>query len=205
MSRIAISGECVQLYMGMAQTECQWLCRATLCAGHMQLDKAWLLDPSSSDKCEALNVWHILSTDPEDSYFTTSHFRASALRTVLAVTRSQMGALSSSAPSALPAAMRPLQAAVAAAEQHGGLKGTLQAAAQQLLADIDKEVARCTAARKPLVCPALMKRTPLKLLNPRFEADFSKWKDYDPDRERAEYQEYKRMAAKEQRGAFCLA
>jgi hypothetical protein len=69
---------------------------------------------------------------------------------------------------------------------------------------MDAEVARCAGCRRPLTCAKMKRTTARKLLNPKFEMGFDRQKNYDPDRERAEFKQYKRMARKEQRGALLV-
>lgn len=61
------------------------------------------------------------------------------------------------------------------------------------------------STRKPLVQSSRLRAPPAREFNPRFEEDFAKGHDYDPDRERAEGRKLKKLHAKEKRGElwFC--
>lgn len=81
-----------------------------------------------------------------------------------------------------------------------GLRGNLQKEATSLLNDMRARSSVVTVDRQPLVNPAMKGIRQQKLFNPRFEVDFDKGRDYDPDRERAEQRKDKRTFTKEQRG-----
>jgi len=57
-------------------------------------------------------------------------------------------------------------------------------------------------SRKPLFSSGISRPPVVKQFNPRFEDDFVKGKDYDPDRERAEERKLKKQIRKEERGAI---
>ena len=60
------------------------------------------------------------------------------------------------------------------------------------------------SARRPMVGKATSLTRgapPVKEFNPRFEDGYTKGRDYDPDRERAEQRKLKRQVSKEKRGA----
>lgn len=181
---------------------------ATLCCGHMQLAKGWLAEPtpapkgSSQSPVDPLATWQCLSTDPSDPYFASPAFRAAALQTVLCLVAGQAAALQVCAPESLPAALLPLERGLTSVARHGAVAGSLRAGAKTLLEDMRAAAAASVTARRPLARASLMQKVPQKLLNPKFEMELDKHKDYDPDRERSEFNQYKRMAAKEQRGAL---
>jgi hypothetical protein len=149
-------------------------------------------------------VQHILSLSTSDPHFLSPGFREEAFNTVLALATGQLSAAETCAPAGLPAAILPLQRALRRVCKHGHVARGSKAAAVQLLQTMDAAVAVCVDRRRPLVCAAMAKATAIKLLNPKFEMGFDQQKNYDPDRERAEFKQYKRMARKEQRGALLL-
>jgi Nop14-like family len=184
-------------------------CRATLCSGHAQLSQRWLASAKpdvTSATCSSnglpLSVWKCLALDRSDPYWSSAAFRTSALQTVLQLCRGQLEALQASAQESLPAAMAPLCRALQLLTEHGAVAPTLRRRCKELLADVDQAAAEAVASRRPLVNSALMRKAPRKLYNPKFEMGYDKRRDYDPDRERSEFKQYKRMASKEQRGAL---
>jgi len=80
------------------------------------------------------------------------------------------------------------------------VRGVL-AQAQALRADLAAASEAAVTRRRPAVCAAMSAAKPQKLFNPRYEVDFDKGRDYDPDRERAEERRERRAVHKEMRGA----
>ncbi|GAX76160.1 hypothetical protein CEUSTIGMA_g3604.t1 [Chlamydomonas eustigma] len=58
------------------------------------------------------------------------------------------------------------------------------------------------ASRAPLVRSSQLQNTVAREYNPRFEDGYTKGRDYDPDRERAEQKKIKKQLSKEKRGAM---
>lgn len=65
---------------------------------------------------------------------------------------------------------------------------------------IEKKVDEQHAARQQLQMRK-KKPVPIKMLNPKFEENFVKGRDYDPDRERAEHRKLKKLLKREAKGA----
>lgn len=179
-------------------------CRAKLVCGHTHLAQAWLSGAREAAKGtpQPLSVWAFLALEPQSSEAAAPALRAGCLVSVLGLVRAQLALVQAHAPPALEACMAPMKRALADVAAHGNVSRALRRAAGELAGEVDAAVADTVAARRPLVCPALVKKAPQRLLNPKFEVDFDKRRDYDPDRERSEYREYKRLAAKEKRGAL---
>ena len=74
--------------------------------------------------------------------------------------------------------------------------------ATALIEEIETKSARLSKSRRPMSCHSISKAPQKKQFNPRFEDDFVKGKDYDPDRERAERKRLVRQLRKEERGAI---
>lgn len=144
-------------------------------------------------------MWRVLGEDADSPYFASGAFREAAFITTIRLVEGQLAAVQACAPASVPPAVLPLQRAL-----HPGtidLSASSADSAAVAARALDAASAASVQERKPLVCAALMKKAPRKLLNPKFELGFAKQKDFDPDRERADFKQYKRMAAKEQRGA----
>lgn len=127
-------------------------------------------------------------------------FKAQCIHTCLNLIQSQMHLIDEHANASLEAAMLPTRKALTHFTLNGAASSALKKHAKRLLTDIDGAVGESISSRVAPVCADVVQKNPKKLLNPKFEVDFDKRRDYDPDRERAEYKQYKRMAAKEKRG-----
>ena len=101
----------------------------------------------------------------------------------------------------MPAAAAPLLRTLHAVGEHGSGDPALRTRAAAIATTAQQQICSIEAARRPLVVPSLMRAAQRKTLNPKFEMDFDAKRDYDPDRERAEYKQYQRLANKERRGA----
>ena len=146
-------------------------------------------------------MWRCLQLDASDKYWQSTDFSNAAVATVLQLARNQLTALQTAAPASLPAALMPLQRALRLLSHHGTISTTVQQGCAELLEAMDSAANSAIATRRSLVNATLVHRPSQRLFNPSFEMDFEKHRDFDPDRERAKYKRYKRMAAKEQRGA----
>lgn len=169
----------------------------------MRVGCAWLAGAREADKgdLKPLSFWGFLAVDPGSKVAQSPALRAACFASVLALVRAQLAVLKEHAAPALEACMAAVLRALAAVAEHGDVTPTLRRAAGELRAEVAAAVAQAVAERRPLVCAALVKKAPQRLLNPKFEADFDMRRDYDHDRERADYNEYKRLAAKEKRCA----
>ena len=74
--------------------------------------------------------------------------------------------------------------------------------AEGLLEQIRSKAEAIQNSRRPLFSSGIARPPVVKQFNPRFEEDFVKGKDYDPDRERAEERKLKKQIRKEERGAI---
>lgn len=128
--------------------------------------------------------------------------KAQCMHTCLDLIQSQMQLIEKHAAASLEACMYPTCSALAEFNRNAAASSALKKRAKGLLKEIEGAVKRSIGDRVAPVCAEVMKKNPNKLLNPKFEIDFDKCRDYDPDRERAEYKQYKRLAAKEKRGTL---
>lgn len=199
---------------GTVYEQCAHSFRERLLCGHYQLPNGALAHGVASEKAkgharrapssEGLPVWQLVGEASSSSHFRSDEFREAAFVTTLRLVEGQLAALQACAPASVPAAVLPLQRVLQLVCAHGRVSAASATTAAAALRALDTASAASVEQRKPLVCAALLKKVPRKLLNPKFELGFAKHKDFDPDRERADFKQYKRMAAKEQRGASSL-
>ncbi|KAK9825822.1 hypothetical protein WJX74_010755 [Apatococcus lobatus] len=83
-----------------------------------------------------------------------------------------------------------------------GLPQELQAAACNAAAEVEAKCNVCVATRKPLIRYSVTQQPAVKQYTPRFEEDFARNKDYDPDRERAQQKRLQKEVNREKRGAM---
>ncbi|KAL3501525.1 hypothetical protein ACH5RR_035974 [Cinchona calisaya] len=136
---------------------------------------------------------------PEDSpHFSSDQFRASVLT---AVTETLQGFVNVyEGFSSFPEIFLPIFKVVhKLAEQHH-MPEILQNKLRHVAQDIEKKADEHHILRRPLQIRK-QKPIPIKMLNPKFEDNFVKGRDYDPDRERAERRKLKKLLKQEAKGA----
>ncbi|KAL6965529.1 hypothetical protein U1Q18_036579 [Sarracenia purpurea var. burkii] len=85
-----------------------------------------------------------------------------------------------------------------AVQEH--MPNSLQHKIKDIYQIIEKKAHEHHVLRRPLQMRK-QKPVPIKLLNPKFEENYVKGRDYDPDRERAEMRKMKRLIKREAKGA----
>ena len=181
-------------------------CRGQLCACNVRSEQRWLAkatrDTAAANGAAGLSIWRCLNAAEGDEYWQSSSFLHAALQTTLRLAETQLAALHSNAPAAMPAATSPLLSALQALHKHGSADAALRKRAGLFATHAQHQIDGIITARRPLVIPTLVRAAQRKTFNPKFEMDFDAKKDYDPDRERAEYKQYQRLTNKERRGAL---
>ncbi|KAK2983887.1 hypothetical protein RJ640_008046 [Escallonia rubra] len=136
---------------------------------------------------------------PEDcSYFNSDNFRASMLVAVVETLRGFVNVyegLNSFPEMFLPIAKLLVELATA---DH--MPVALQDKIRDVAQLIEKKADEYHMLRRPLQMRK-QKPVPIKLLNPKFEENFVKGRDYDPDRERAEQRKIRKLVKREAKGA----
>ncbi|CAM8900897.1 unnamed protein product [Rhodiola kirilowii] len=136
---------------------------------------------------------------PEDSsFFSSNSFRAGILVSLIETLRGFIevyGKFSSFPELFLP--MSKLMLEVSVGEN---IPGELQGKLKEVAELINKRSQEHYVLRQPLQM-LKQKPVPLKLVNPKFEENYVKGRDYDPDRERAEARRLKKQIKQEAKGA----
>ncbi|KAL3511019.1 hypothetical protein ACH5RR_030420 [Cinchona calisaya] len=141
----------------------------------------------------------ILMDLPEDSpHFSSDRFRANVLA---AVTETLKGFVNIyEAFNCFPEIFLPMSKVLhKLAEQHH-MPEMLQHKLRDVAQLIDEKADEHHVLRQPLQMRK-QKPVPIKMLNPKFEDNFVKGRDYDPDRERAERRKLKKLLKRESKGA----
>lgn len=145
-----------------------------------------------------LNFLMIMELPDDSSFFRSDNFRASLLMTVMETLRGFVdiyGGLNS-----FPELFLPLARLLLDLAQQENMPAALQEKFKDAAEVIKKKVDEHHMVRRPL---QMHKKNPvpIKLLNPKFEENFVKGRDYDPDRERAEARKLKKLIKREAKGA----
>nr|XP_028951430.1 nucleolar protein 14-like isoform X2 [Malus domestica] len=155
---------------------------------------------ASVGQVDPLNFLTIMDLPEDSSFFCSDNFRASVLVTVIETLREFV--IIYEGFSSFPEIFLPISVLL--------LEVAEQENMPQVLADRLKDVAELIKTkaedkhhilRQPL---QMRKQKPvaIKMLNPKFEENFVKGRDYDPDRERAERRKMKKLLKQEAKGAI---
>ncbi|CAI5949396.1 unnamed protein product [Closterium sp. NIES-65] len=133
-----------------------------------------------------------------EAYFGSDVFRLSLLLAVLKTLRSF--ALLYRPMQPFPEIFAPFLPTLAALAESGQLPEEIEQERAAWVKDIEGAVAEVEGSRQPLRL-RVKRAVPAKQFNPKFESDFARGKDYDPNRERAEQRRLQRAIKREARGA----
>ncbi|KAF7124640.1 hypothetical protein RHSIM_Rhsim12G0073500 [Rhododendron simsii] len=136
---------------------------------------------------------------PEDSpFFSSDNFRASTLASVIETLRGFVNACEGF--SSFPEIFSPISKLLPELAEQEHMPYALRDNIRDVFQLIEKKVQEHHMLRRPLQMRK-QKPVPIKLLNPKFEENFVKGRDYDPNRERAEMKKLKKRVRQEARGA----
>ncbi|KAM7487525.1 hypothetical protein LguiB_025009 [Lonicera macranthoides] len=134
---------------------------------------------------------------PEDSpYFNSDNFRASMLAAVIETLRGFVNIYEGF--NSFPEIFMPISKLLLGLEEY--VPDALKVKIRDIAELIEKKGYEHHTLRRPLQMRK-QKPVPIKLLNPKFEENFVKGRDYDPDRERAEMRKMKKLIRREAKGA----
>ncbi|XP_030449265.1 uncharacterized protein LOC115671769 isoform X1 [Syzygium oleosum] len=145
-----------------------------------------------------LNFLRIIDMPEESPFFSSDGFRASVLASVIETLSgfaSIYGKLSS-----FPEIFMPISTLLLEVAQQQNMPNELQNKFEDVAQLIKRKADEHQMLRQPLQLRK-QKPVPIKQLNPKFEENFVKGRDYDPDRERAERRKLKKLIKQEAKGA----
>ncbi|XP_068665548.1 uncharacterized protein [Aristolochia californica] len=158
--------------------------------------KPWLHIRGSVSGIYPLDFLAVMDMPVDSPFFNSDNFRASVLFTVIETLRGFVhvcGGFSS-----FPELFLPLSAQLR--ELAGSVPDLLRVHMNEVAQLVEDKVGEVHMLRQPLQMRK-QKPVPIKLLNPKFEENFVKGRDYDPDRERAEMKKLKKRLKQESKGA----
>ncbi|GAB2262460.1 hypothetical protein Droror1_Dr00003457 [Drosera rotundifolia] len=146
----------------------------------------------------ALEFLDIVSLPEDSAFFSSDNFRASVLVFAVEVLREFVelyGELR-----AFPEIFLPISKIIVEVAEQATMPGLLQDKLGDVADLVTKKVDELHKLRQPLQMRK-QKPVPIKLLNPKFEENFVKGRDYDPDRERLERRKLNKRLKQEAKGA----
>ncbi|XP_014514329.1 nucleolar protein 14 [Vigna radiata var. radiata] len=145
-----------------------------------------------------LNFFKIIDMPEDSSLFSEVGFRASVLVTVVETLQGYVDVYKGL--SSFPEIFLPILRILNVIEEQKNLPNALRDKIKNVAEIIKLKVDELHSSRRPL---QMRKQKPvsIKLLNPKFEENYVKGRDYDPDRERAEMRKLKKQLKREAKGA----
>ncbi|XP_050372311.1 uncharacterized protein LOC126790198 [Argentina anserina] len=152
----------------------------------------------SIDQIDPLNFLTIMDLPEDSSFFTSNNFRSSMLVTVIETLRGYVSCYEGF--SSFPEIFLPISTLVLELSEQENMPSALTEKFKEVGLLIKTKADKHCMQRQPL---QMRKQKPvaIKMLNPKFEENFVKGRDYDPDRERVERKKLKKRLTQEAKGA----
>lgn len=151
------------------------------------------------DQIDPLNFLTLMDLPEDDSFLSSNNFRASVLLTVIETLRGFVSIYEGF--SSFPEFFLPISILLVEVAEQDNMPQVLTDKFQDVAQLIKTKADEHHILRQPL---QMRKQKPvaIKMLNPKFEENFVKGIDYDPDRERAERRKLKKVLKQEAKGAI---
>ncbi|KAK8486391.1 hypothetical protein V6N13_005204 [Hibiscus sabdariffa] len=150
------------------------------------------------DDINPLNLLMVMEMSDDSPFFSSKNFRASALVTVIETLRGFVEIYDGL--SSFPEIFLPVATLLQELSQQKHMPDALKDKFNDVSQLIKKKAREIHTLRRPLQLRK-QKPVPIKLVNPKFEENFVKGRDYDPDRERAERKKLRKLINREAKGA----
>ncbi|KAG2536727.1 hypothetical protein PVAP13_9NG215300 [Panicum virgatum] len=161
--------------------------------------KPWLNIREQVHEVNPVNVLEIMGMDPDAPYFSSDDFKAGVLLSVAECLRGFV--IIHEELSSFPEIFLPISSLLQEILDKSEVPGLLRDIFLEVIDLIKKRSDEHHASREPLRMRK-KKPEPIKQLNPKFEENYIKGLDYDPDRERAQMKKLKKRLKSEKSGAM---
>lgn len=153
---------------------------------------------STSSYIEDLEFNHIMTADRDAPFFGTDRFRISVLNSVLGTLEGFSHIYEDV--SCYPELFGPFVAVFQDLSVNRFFPQAIHASLVRLLGQMKENISKHERLRQPLRM-RVKKPAPIKQFNPKFEENFVRGRNYDPDRERSEGKKLQRLLKQEAKGA----
>ncbi|KAH0454269.1 hypothetical protein IEQ34_016193 [Dendrobium chrysotoxum] len=170
------------------------------CQSHLELKvpRPWLHIDDEGCAVHHIDLFMILEMADDSAYFMSDNFKASMLSFVVKILMEFVIMYQSL--SSFPEIFLPIAVMLHEVLHGAKLPGILRSNMEEVAGLISTKASEYQLSRQPLQMRKL-KPEPIKLMNPKFEENFVKGINYDPDRERAQRKKLKKLLKKEAKGA----
>ncbi|KAJ7943307.1 nucleolar protein 14 [Quillaja saponaria] len=152
----------------------------------------------TTNEIKPLNFLMVIDLPEDSSFFSSDNFRASVLLAIIETLGGYINIYDGL--SSFPEIFLPISRLLLEVAQQKNMPNLLHDKLKDMSELINSKVDEHHTLRRPLQMRK-QKPVPIKLLNPKFEENFVKGRDYDPDRERAEMRKLKKQMKREAKGA----
>ncbi|KAI3838559.1 hypothetical protein MKW92_014493 [Papaver armeniacum] len=158
----------------------------------------WLELSGNVSELHSLDFLAVIEKPDESPIFSSDNFRVSVLVSVMDILRGFVQVYAEY--KSFPEISMPISTLLNEVSKQNHIPDDLQEKINDVTKLIEMKVAEYHLVRQPL---QLRKKRfePIKMLNPKFEDNFVKGRDYDPDRERSEVKKLRKRLKREEKGA----
>lgn len=160
--------------------------------------KPWLHISEQVQEVNRMNIIEVMSMDPDSPFFSSDNFKTGVLLSVVECLRGFV--IIHEELRSFPEIFMPISSLLQQILEKSDLPALLGELLHEVIGFIKKRSAEHYASREP-VQMRKQKPEPIKQLNPKFEENYIKGLDYDPDRERAQLKKLKKHLKSERKGA----
>ncbi|KAF9624425.1 hypothetical protein IFM89_011433 [Coptis chinensis] len=160
--------------------------------------KPWLRLLGHVSDIQSLDFLTVMSMDEDSSFFSSDNFRAGMLMSLIETLRGFVSVYEGY--NSFPEIFLPISTLLGEVLRQDNIPGALQDNIRDVSELIEKKAGEHHMLRRPLQMRK-QKPVPIKLLNPKFEENFVKGRDYDPDRERSEKKKLQKQINREAKAA----
>nr|GMD81684.1 nucleolar protein 14 isoform X1 [Ipomoea batatas] len=153
---------------------------------------------SRHTETKALNFVMLMELPADSPYFSSDEFRASILVAIMETIQGFVNIYEGL--NSFPEIFMPIAKLLNELAAQNHMPDILQEKIKSVIQLIENKVEENHRLRQPLRMRK-QKPVPIKMVNPKFEENFVKGRDYDPDRERAEMRKLKKRIKQEAKGA----
>ncbi|XP_020598862.1 nucleolar protein 14 isoform X2 [Phalaenopsis equestris] len=168
------------------------------CNLEIKVSKPWLRIHDEGCTVHQIDLFTVLELQDDSPYFISESFKASILSIVVKILIEYVNMYQGL--SSFPEIFLPIAAMLDEVLEGAKLPRNLQENMEKVADLIRKQASEHQLSRQPLQMRK-QRPEPIKLMNPKFEENFVKGIDYDPDRERAQRKKLKKLLKKEAKGA----
>ncbi|KAF0921731.1 hypothetical protein E2562_017001 [Oryza meyeriana var. granulata] len=161
--------------------------------------KPWLHIHEKVHEVNPVNILEVMSMDSDAPYFSSDNFKAGVLLSVAECLRGFV--IIHEELCSFPEIFLPISSLMQEIIDKSDLPGLLLDIFHEVIELVKNRSNEVHASREPLQMRK-QKPEPIRQLNPKFEENYIKGLDYDPDRERAQMKKLKKRLKSEKKGAM---